>query len=73
MPYVYGNEVTIVVENDIKTLYFAKESEKYHLKLTGTDIGKMDIEIEEYSKGQVVRNAEFYDVPLGKRIKLYSF
>lgn len=68
VPYVYGNEVTIVVENDIKTLYFAKESEKYHLKLTGTDIGKMDIEIEEYSKGQVVRNAEFYDVPLEKEL-----
>lgn len=68
VPYVYGNGVTIVVENDIKTLYFAKESEKYHLKLTGTDIGDMDIEIEEYSKGQVVRNAEFYDVPLEKEL-----
>lgn len=68
VPYVYGNGVTIVVENDIKTLYFAKKSEKYHLKLTGTDIGDMDIEIEEYSKGQVVRNAEFYDVPLEKEL-----
>lgn len=28
----------------------------------------MDIEIEEYSKGQVVRNAEFYDVPLEKEL-----
>lgn len=68
VPYVCSNEVTIVVENDIKTLYFTNKSEKYHLKLTGTDIGKMDIEIEEYSKGQVARNVEFYDVPLEKEL-----
>ena len=61
----YSNgEVTVVVENDTKALYFYNDDE-YRLEYVGNDSGDMDLTVTEYGDDEEeLRNVYFYDVPL---------
>lgn len=61
----YSNgEVTVVVENDTKALYFYNDNE-YRLEYVGNDSGKMDLTVTEYGDDEKeLRKVYFYDVPL---------
>lgn len=61
----YSNgEVTVVVENDTKALYFYNDNE-YRLEYVGNDSGKMDLTVTEYGDDEKeMRKVYFYDVPL---------
>lgn len=62
-PYCDG-DITIVVEKDVKTLYFYNGDE-YRIEYVGNDSGSMDLTITEYGENRgVLRDVYFYDVPL---------
>lgn len=59
-----GEEFSIGVVNDEKTIYFCDGAD-YHMKYCGYDMGQMDISVTEYEKGETIkRNICFYDIPL---------
>lgn len=55
---------TIVI-GDQKSVILPKDN-KYHVIITGTDVGTMNYSINEYSGSEKRRTIEFYDVPLEK-------
>ena len=61
----YSNgEVTVVVENDTKALYFYNDDE-YRIEYVGNGSGDMDLTVTEYGDDEKeLRMVYFYDVPL---------
>ena len=66
LPKTYSDEVTVVVERDMKTLYFTDKSKAYNIQYKGTGRGEMDIVVNEYKDKDIVRTVNFNKLSLEK-------
>lgn len=55
VPTTYTDDITITVENDVKTLYFYGAVDSYDIRYVGTDTGTMDVTIKRYEADMFVR------------------